>query len=146
MPECAVLSCNTNEEIDFSIQTLKVTYDPTSTVSSDNPQIRIYYGDENTDYVGVRIPRTTSSSIKWGWGDHKSISENLISPFWWTLTVDDGMIELQSQDGNVYSHPSQFTSLLVDSNIFPVTFQDFQQSDYYEIFPPKSNKLILGIK
>ena len=131
--------------VDFSEDQLQVTYDPTK-YDSTNPQVLIYYTvGETTNNRGIRLPSTSTRTVKFGWDETYNVEEELPEQEegnTWTLTVENtGKVTVVSPTEVEYSFTFE---VLNDVGSLKIGFKEFDASgtNCFQIFNP--NKIEVG--
>ena len=125
--------------IDFSQEQLEVNYDPTRYETESNPQVIFFYParDGSTKSTGVRLPSTTTKTVKFSWVSTQKVLEQLTSDTTWTLKLDGtGLVTATSPTDVPYTYT--FSELTGDVTAVKVGFQDFDTSvsNCYRVYNP----------
>ena len=120
----------------FTQDLLEVKYDPTRYEITSNPQVIFFYGQEGK-FWGVRLPSTTTKTVKFGYMSSQQVLEPLTSDTTWTLKLDNiGIVTVVSPTNVPYSY--LFTELSGDISAARIGFNDFDTSvsNCYRVFNP----------
>ena len=102
-----------------------------------------YTADGGSKFIGIRLPTTTTPTVKWSWESTSDVIEQLSSDNTWTLKMENtGQVTAVSPTKAEFSFT--FSVLGGDISAMKIGFNDFDLSttNCYRIFNP--NKVDVG--
>lgn len=126
--------------VDFTQNQLEIKYDPTKyNGGALNPQILFFYTDSDgsSQKWGVRLPSTTTKTVKFRWEYEPDVSEELTSESTWTLKLDNtGQITVVSPSDVSFTYT--VTELSGDVSAAKIGFDYFDTSvaSCYRVYNP----------